>query len=252
MVGCRRHRGVAAHGACPGDRRGYDRADEAVDGTLERTRSPPFRFHGTGFAVGDGTLIATNAHVVPTSLDASKNEQIVVLVPAPWRPERPSEARVRRARQVAVDGEHDLALLRIEGAALPALPIGDSRGVREGRSVLFTGFPIGAVLGTFAATHRATIAAIAPIAIPQRRGAELSAATIQRLKDRAFAVFQLDGTAYPGNSGSPVYEPDNGRVIGIVNMVLVKASRESILSQPSGIAYAIPSEHLSALIEASR
>ncbi|HXF46189.1 MAG TPA: serine protease, partial [Burkholderiaceae bacterium] len=37
-------------------------------GTYQRTRTPPFRFLGTGFAVGDGKLIATNAHVLPAVL----------------------------------------------------------------------------------------------------------------------------------------------------------------------------------------
>ena len=62
-------------------------------------------------------------------------------------------------------------------------------------------------------------------------------------------VLQLDATAYPGNSGGPLLDADTGQVLGILNMVLVKASRESALSQPTGISYAIPVEHLRALIE---
>jgi S1-C subfamily serine protease len=217
-------------------------------GTFERTRSPPFRFLGTGFAVGDGTLVETNAHVVPSSTDGAKREDIAILVPAPLREGREPEVRMRIARPVARDAAHDLALLRIEGAPLPALAVGDSSTVREGRDVYFTGFPIGAVLGVIPATHRATIAALTPIAIPQKRDGDLAAATIRRLQSGAFPVFQLDGTAYPGNSGSPVYEAGTGAVIGIINMVLVKASRESMLAQPSGIAYAIPSVHLRDLI----
>jgi S1-C subfamily serine protease len=108
------------------------------------------------------------------------------------------------------------------------------------------------VLGAFPATHRATVAAIAPIVIPQRRDADLDPATIKRLMSGAFAVFQLDGTAYPGNSGSPVYEAEGGAVVGIVNMVLVKAGKESMLAQPSGISYAIPAEHLRALLATVR
>ena len=37
-------------------------------------------------------------------------------------------------------------------------------------------------------------------------------------------------------------------VLGIVNMVLVKGSRESALSSPTGISYAIPISHLAELI----
>ncbi|MBL8421551.1 MAG: serine protease, partial [Dechloromonas sp.] len=50
-------------------------------------------------------------------------------------------------------------------------------------------------------------------------------------------------------SGSPVFDASTGEVIGIINMVFIKSSREAALSQPSGISYAIPSNFL---IEALR
>jgi S1-C subfamily serine protease len=65
-------------------------------------------------------------------------------------------------------------------------------------------------------------------------------------------VFQLDATSYPGNSGSPVYDPASGEVVGVLNMVFVKGTKESALTNPSGISYAIPSRHLQALIDAAR
>lgn len=228
------------------------KASVVAVGTYERTRSPAFQFMGTGFAVGDGTLIVTNAHVLPFTVDPDRRERIAILVPA-TRTDAADGAKVevREARPVARDASHDLAVLKIDGAPLPPLPIGDSRSVREGRSVYFTGFPIGSVLGAYAATHRALVAAITPIAIPQRRAAELDATTARRLTTGPFPVLQLDGTAYPGNSGSPVYE-SGGVVIGVVNMVLVRATKESLLSQPSGIAYAVPSEHVRALLAGIR
>ena len=36
------------------------------------------------------------------------------------------------------------------------------------------------------------------------------------------------------------YDPSTGKVIGIVNAVFVKESKESLLQKPSGISYAIP------------
>jgi S1-C subfamily serine protease len=57
-------------------------------------------------------------------------------------------------------------------------------------------------------------------------------------------VFQLDGTAYPGNSGSPLFDPKTGKVIGILNMVFVKGTKENVLAHPSGISYAIPSNYI--------
>ena len=62
---------------------------------------------------------------------------------------------------------------------------------------------------------------------------------IKRLRE-TFEVYQLDATAYPGNSGSPLYDPSNGQVVGIVSSVFVKSSKEKALSDPSGITYAIP------------
>jgi S1-C subfamily serine protease len=64
----------------------------------------------------------------------------------------------------------------------------------------------------------------------------------------SFPVLQLDATAYPGNSGSPIYDPATGDVLGIVNMVFVKGTKEAALSQPSGITYAVPVQHLQALL----
>jgi S1-C subfamily serine protease len=212
-------------------------------GTFERTRVPAFQFRATGFAVGDGSLIATNAHALPATLDSERRETLVILIPAPER-----EPQMREARELAVDTGTDLAVLKINGTPLPALKLGGLDGAREGQSVLFTGFPIGGVLGMFAATHRGMIAAITPIAIPPPVAANLDPRLVRRLTTGSFPVLQLDATAYPGNSGSPVYDPETGEVLGIINMVFVKGTKESALTQPSGITYAIPAKHLQALV----
>ena len=213
-------------------------------GTFQQTRTPPFRFLGTGFAVGNGSTIVTNAHVLPQTVDADKGEAYAVIAPGLNR-----EAQLRRTTRGPDDPAHDLALLNLPGPALPALAIRDSESVREGESVLFTGYPIGAVLGPFPATHRGMISAITPIAIPAAHSSQLKPELIRRLSSGPFPVFQLDATAYPGNSGSPVYDPATGEVIGIVNMVFVKGTKESALTQPSGITYAIPSRYLIELLK---
>ena len=212
-------------------------------GTFERTRAPAFQFRATGFAIGDGSLVATNAHALPAILDSERREMLVVAIPVAGR-----EPQIREARELAVDIGTDLAVLKINGAPLPALKLGGLEGVREGQSVLFTGFPIGSVLGIIAATHRGMVAAITPIAIPPPVAAGLDPRVVRRLTTGSFPVLQLDATAYPGNSGSPVYDPESGEVLGIINMVLVKATKEAALTQPSGITYAIPAKHLQALV----
>jgi hypothetical protein len=44
-------------------------------------------------------------------------------------------------------------------------------------------------------------------------------------------------------------DADTGQVLGIVNMVLVKGGRESALSNPTGISYAVPVRHLHELLK---
>jgi S1-C subfamily serine protease len=220
-------------------------------GTFERTRSPQFQFLGTGFAVEDGSLIVTNAHVLPRLLDPAQRETLAILIPLPDKDD-PNQAQVREAKQVASDADSDLALLRISGPALPPLKLGSSADVKEGQEVFFTGYPIGAVLGPHPATHRAIIASVTPIAIPSSRAGELSPQTIRRLSAGQFPVFQLDATAYPGNSGSPLYDAATGEVIGIVNKVFVQGTKEAVLAQPSGITYAVPASHLRTLLQRPR
>ncbi len=225
---------------------GIERVKPAIVavGTFQRARSPAFEFRGTGFAVADGRTIVTNVHVLPETLEADKFETLAVLIPGIGR-----EVQVRPAVRGPTDTARDLALLRIDGTPLPALAVRDSELVREGDSVLFTGFPIGSILGPYPATHRGMVAAITPIAIPPANAGQLDPAMIRRLASGAFPVFQLDATAYPGSSGSPLYAPDTGEVVGVVNMVFVKGTKEAALTQPSGITYAIPSRHLIELLK---
>jgi serine protease Do len=234
---------VAAEGGAPATIARIKASIVAV-GTYERLRNPQFSFAGTGFVVGDGLLVATNDHVVPKTLNNEREESIAVAIPGAG-----SMVQIRAARRLASDAASDLALLRIDGTPLPALALGDAQAVREGEGYLFTGFPIGSVLGLFPVTHRAMIAAVTPIAIPAARADQLNARVARRLNAGSFPVFQLDATAYPGNSGSPVYHPDSGAVIGIVNSVFVKGTREAAFSQPSGITYAIPVRKLIDLLD---
>jgi S1-C subfamily serine protease len=62
-------------------------------------------------------------------------------------------------------------------------------------------------------------------------------------------IFQLDGTAYPGNSGSPVYDASTGKVLGVINAVFVKGLKETAITAPSGITYAIPSNYVRDLLQ---
>lgn len=212
-------------------------------GTFQKTRSPAVNFVGTGFVVGDGLSVITNAHVVPELLDSEKMETLGVVLG------KGEGVEFRPAVLVARDREHDLAHLRLSGAPLPALTLGDSGAVLEGQDLAFTGFPLGMVLGLHHVTHRAMLSAITPIVMPSLSSRRLDVKSLVQLQRSSFAIFQLDGTAYPGNSGSPVYDPDTGAVLGVINMVLVRGLKETAISNPSGIAYAVPSNYIRDLLQ---
>lgn len=211
-------------------------------GTYLVTRSPAFLFRGTGFAVGDGTLVATNAHVLPTEVDPGGREVLVALSHS-----GSPKPNVNALQVLSIDAPHDVALLRVQNGRLPALALSGT-DVREGDRYYFTGFPLGNALGFYPVTNSAMIASVVPIALPAARASQLNTESIRRIAAGPFPVYQLDADAYPGNSGSPLYAADSGEVVGILNAVAVKKSREASLTTASGIAYAIPVEHLKALL----
>jgi len=222
-------------------------------GTFNPLGSPRFAFRGSGFIVDDGTLLITNAHVLPDPA-SSADSQMAVLLPSPPDPSgQASDGReVRRATVLRVDRLRDLALLRVEGAPLPALPLAEPNGVKEGLSVALIGFPIGGVLGFSPVTHRGIVASITTMALPSTTARQLDERMVARLREGPLQVYQLDATADPGNSGGPLLDADTGRVVGVVNMVLVRSTRESALSSPTGISYAIPVRFVRELLQASR
>lgn len=212
-------------------------------GTFQKIRSPAVRFVGTGFAVGDGLQIITNAHVLPALLDSANREQLGIVIASG------AGFEFRPAKVSGTDREHDLAHLTVGGRPLPALQLGEPGQMSEGRELAFTGFPLGMVLGLHHATHRALLSAITPIVLPSLSSRKLGAGAIVQLQRSAFPIYQLDATAYPGNSGSPVYEPGSGVVHGVINMVFVKGLKESAIATPSGITYAIPAVHVRELLQ---
>lgn len=216
-------------------------------GTAYPPRQPnrkgdPVSYLGTGFVVGDGLHVVTNAHVIPSKLDTDNKQSLAVFSG------RGAKATAHTAVVVLSDPVHDLALLQIRGEPLPAMVLGDSDRVREGQEVAFTGYPIGIVLGLYPVTHRGIVAAITPMTRPMENARNLNAVQLKRLRN-PFDAFQLDAIAYPGNSGSPVYEITTGRVLGVLNSVFVKETKESLLERPSGISYAIPGRHIKALLQ---
>ena len=212
-------------------------------GIYDPLASPRSRVSGTGFVVGNGQYIATNFHVTPKLPSDSPNVSWVVFTG------EGKNAKVHKVEVVAKSEKYDLAILKLKGdTKLKPAKLANGEWVEDATSIAFTGFPIGSVLGLYPVTHQGIISARTPAVIPAENSQQLSLARLKLLRDPYF-TYQLDATAYPGNSGSPVYLRSTGEIIAIVNKVFVKKTKEEVLSDPSDITYAIPVKHLHTLLD---
>ncbi|MDF0678760.1 MAG: hypothetical protein P0107_06965 [Nitrosomonas sp.] len=74
-------------------------------------------------------------------------------------------------------------------------------------------------------THRA-VSSITPVILPaQNTGGSSMRQKFDNCKNRLTKYFSSMFTAYPGNSGSPLYDPDTGEVYGVVVMGFAKGKK---------------------------
>jgi S1-C subfamily serine protease len=149
---------------------------------------------GSGFFVAPD-LVVTNAHVL-----CAGDDSIEVGL---------SNDRTLVGRVVRRDDSLDLALVRVAGARVEPLPLGDVADLAAGDRVMIVGSPVG-------------------LDFTVQEG---SIASLQR-SAHGVAYLQLDAKVSPGNSGGPVVDLA-GRVVGIVSM---KVSGEGV----EGIGLALP------------
>jgi len=247
LLGCLFFNGVWGVGAVHADMPsviGQVKPSILIVGYFKSTNSPRFNLRGTGFVVGDNNLAITNAHVLVGPGEDNGGADLVVQVRTPK-----DEWETRKANVLEIDRVHDLALLQIDGPRVRGLVLKNSDTVREGQSIAFMGFPIGGALGFSPVTHRGMVSSITAISLPAANGQQLTERVIRSLRDGTFNIFQLDGTAYPGNSGGPMFDAETGEVLGVINMVFVKGTKESALTNPSGITYAIPANFIKQLMD---
>jgi serine protease Do len=206
------------------------------------TSRPQNILRGTGFVIGNGHYVITNAHVLPTEIDESLLQKMAVFIGSG------KNAKVRHAEIIATSNLYDLAILKLSGSPLPAMKLADNKMRPDGSYIAFTGFPIGAVLGLYPVTHRGMIASTTPTVIPAEVAGQITLKMLKRMRN-PYSVYQLDATAYPGNSGSAMYDMKTGEVLGVINKVFVQSTKEAVISNPSGITYAIPVKYLHQILK---
>ena len=162
---------------------------------------------GSGFVVTPDGYILTAYHVVA---DASGTIQVILAD----RKEYP--ARLIDYSPTFEEGGYDLALLKIDAAALPTLPLGDSDTVQLFDRVIAMGYPLAFELGV-------------------RINATGGNITAFRTLEEGPAVFQIDAAINPGNSGGPVLEL-GGAAIGVAVARVTEVGDTAV----AGVSFVVP------------
>lgn len=157
---------------------------------------------GTGFVIRQDGWIATNLHVIAGADDltvttAGQHEYPVVEV-------------------LAVDEDHDLALIHIEATHLATLTLGDSEAVHAGDAVVAIGHP----LGFEDTVSNGLVSAV-------------------RVIDPSLTVLQISAPIAPGSSGGPIFS-DRGEVIGIAT---------AFITEGQNLNFGVPTRYLKSLLK---
>ena len=155
----------------------YQSLQQALDSSIKSTVTVRTTSgHGSGFAIGDGGLVITNAHVVG-------NANLVTLITS-------GQVEVQGKVELADKGR-DVALITVKGVRLPALHI-QTDSPKTGETVYAVGSPL----------------------MENLAGSVTSGIVSASRTFEGYKWIQADVAVSPGNSGSPLINA-NGSVIGI-------------------------------------
>ena len=192
---------------------GYGAREDASPGAAASVILGPQQSTGSGFVIDPDGFIMTNAHVVANA------RRIQVVIPATTADGRLATALTPRARVVAarligISTELDLAVIKVDGLKLPALPLATYSELRQGETVFAFGSPIGM---RNSLTHGL-----------------VSAVARQVSPDSPEIFVQTDAAINPGNSGGPLVNI-KGEVVGVNSFIMSQSGGNE------GLGFAIPS-----------
>lgn len=155
-------------------------------------------------SLGSGFIISTDGYVITNNHVVANAEEIIV---------RLSDRREFVAEIVGTDKRSDIALLKVEGNALPVVKLGSSSDLKVGEWVLAIGSPFGF-------DYSVTQGIISAIG--------------RSLPNENYVPFiQTDVAINPGNSGGPLFNLD-GEVVGVNSQIYSRTGGFM------GLSFAVP------------
>ena len=155
--------------------------------------------HGSGVVLSQDGLVVTNSHVV------GNHKDVHVALPDGHR---------LAGRVLGADPDTDLAILKVDGSALPIAALGDSGSLKRGHIAIAIGNPLG---------FESTVTA----GVISALGRSLRSPSGRPIED----VIQTDAALNPGNSGGALVS-SLGEVVGISTAMIAGAQ---------GICFAVAS-----------
>ena len=172
--------------------------------------------YGSGFIFDDNGHIVTNSHVVAGA------DEIQVSLP---------DGRQFKGQVLGADSEYDLAVIKVSGANLKGVALGNSDDLLVGEWAIAVGNPFGYLLGD---THpTVTVGVIS--ATNRNINADVAEGGVYK------NMIQTDAAINPGNSGGPLVN-SNGEVIGVNTFIFTQGGGSL------GIGFAIPIKTASEVI----
>lgn len=157
------------------------------------------RGQGSGFIIRPDGLILTNAHVV------SGADTVTVKM---------KDGREMQGKVMGTDSLTDVAVVKVQGANLPTVRLGNADQLKPGEWAIAIGNPLGlentVTVGIISATGRSS--------------------SDVRVPDKRVDFIQTDAAINPGNSGGPLLN-QRGEVIGM---------NTAIIGGAQGLGFAIP------------